>query len=247
MKNKKLLTILVSSFIALCLVVAGVVTVFSQLEKNPIGADDTTVKHSGKDTLVFRDTEFVTGNIITCSDEKLKDCVLLLNDQRGLREIYPSKYAPLFGETDTKYYYRNSGNIICEKITLEKSKYQRIAYSKQTFELPEFNLENIKKINVCYGNYYDSAAGHAIDGISDFFSAAVDGNCPIFNLMKYHEIDTVKDIKNFIYELNQTGNLEKTYEVWRKNSGKENIFFQVVFADSSIPCSLLFTKDAIFA
>ena len=247
MKNKKLLIILISSFVALCLVVGGVVAVFSQLEKNPIGEDDTLVKHSGKDTLVFRETEFVSGNIITADDERLKNCVLLLDDQRGNRNIYDSKYVPLFREVTTTYRYRNQGRIILEKTELEKSKYQRTAYSDKTFELPEIKVENIKKIGVFYGNYYDSTENYNIDGVSDFFAATVDGNCPTFNMMKCHEIDQAKDIREIVNEFNTTGALKSSYEKWSEISERENIFFRVYFFDDTIPFSLLFTKDAIYA
>ncbi|MBQ8782598.1 MAG: hypothetical protein IJZ57_02365 [Clostridia bacterium] len=247
MKNKKLTILLISVFVVLCIAVGTVAAVFSQLEENPIDPDDTVVKHSGENTLVFKDKEFVTGNIITASDEKLKDCVLVLNDQLGIKEIYPSKYAPLFGEVETRYYYRNSGNIICEKTAVSKSQYQRTAYSKQTFELPEFKLENIKKVNVCYGNYYDSTKNYTVDGVSDFFTATVDGDCPTFNLMKYKELSQGNEVRDFVNEFNRTGSLKEHYKLWSEDSGKENIFFQVFFIDSSVPCSLLFTKEAINA
>ncbi|MBP3327619.1 MAG: hypothetical protein J6L91_01785 [Clostridia bacterium] len=247
MKNKKLLIILISSFVALCLVVGGVVAVFSQLEKNPIGEDDTLVKHSGKDTLVFRETEFVSGNIITADDERLKNCVLLLDDQRGNRNIYDSKYVPLFREVTTTYRYRNQGRIILEKTELEKSKYQRTAYSDMTFELPEIKVENIKKIGVFYGDYYNSTEGYEIDGVSDFFSATVDADCPTFNMMKCHEIDQAKDIRDIVNEFNTTGALKESYKKWCKVSEKDNVFFRIYFFDDTIPFSLLFTEDAIFA
>lgn len=247
MKNKKLLIILISSFVALCLVVGGVAVFFSQLEKNPIGEDDTLVKHSGDDTLIFRETEFVSGNIVNSSDERLKDCVLLLDDQRGNRQIYSSKYVPIFKESATTYHYRNSGYIIIEKTETEKSKYRRTLYSKQAFDLPELKVENIKKIGVFYGNYYDSTENYNIDGVSDFFAATVDGNCPTFNMMKCHEIDQAKDIREIVNEFNTTGALKSSYEKWSEISGRENIFFRVYFFDDTIPFSLLFTKDAIYA
>lgn len=247
MKNKKLTFILIAAFLAVALAVGGIAAVYSQLEENPIGADNTIVKHKGDDILEFKDTEFKTGNIISADDESLKSCVLMLNDQLGIKEIYSSKYKPLFGEEETKYYYRNSGNIICEKTSVSKSAYERTAYSKQTFEMPDFKIENIKRINVCYGNYYNSTENYTINGVCDFFKATVDGDCPTFNIMKYHELSEEKEIRDFVNEFNRTGSLKEAYETWCENSGKENIFFQVVFADSSIPCSLLFTKEAINA
>ncbi|MBQ8228343.1 MAG: hypothetical protein IJZ88_04945 [Clostridia bacterium] len=247
MKNKKLTFMLLAGFVALALIVGGVAGVYSQLEPYPIGDDDTTVEHKGNDTLTFRNYEFKTGNFVISDNDSIKDCVLLLNDQLGIKEIYPSKYAPVFGEVKTRYYYRNSGNIICEKTATEKSQYQRTAYSKQTFEIPEIKLENIKKINVCYGSYYDSVSGYTVEGVSDFFAATVDGDCPKFNLMKYKELSEAKEIRDFVNEFNRTGSLKESYKLWSENSGKDNVFFQVFFIDSSIPCSLLFTKEAINA
>lgn len=247
MKNKKLIIILISAFAIICLVVGGVVAVFSQLEKNPIDEDDTIVRRSGNNALVFRDEKFVTGNILTANDESLKKCILMLNDQLGIKEVYASKYAPLSGEVKTRYYYRNSGNILYEKTTLEKSRYQRTAYSKQTFTLPSFKLENIKKINICYGSYYDSTNGYTIDGICDFFPATVDGDCPTFNIMKLRELSQEKEILDFVNEFKRTGSLKDSYNNWSEYYGKSNLFFQVFFADSSVPVSLLFTKEAINA
>ncbi len=247
MKNKKLLIILISSFAALCLVVGGVTVFFSQLEKNPIGADDTLVKIKSDDTLVFRETEFVSGNIVSTSNESLRNCVLLLDDQSGIRSVYTSKYAPLFKEENTTYQYRNNGNIVLEKTEVEKSQYQRTAYSKQTFELPELKVENIKKIGIFYGKYYDTTENYAIDGVSDFFAATVDGNCPTFNLMKFQEMDEANEIRDFVNEFNRTGSLEASHKKWCEVAEKDNIFFRVYFFDDEIPFSLLFTKDAIFA
>jgi hypothetical protein len=247
MKNKKLLITLISSFVALCLVVGGVAVFFSQLEKNPIGEDDTLVKQRGDDTLVFRETEFVSGNRVKATDEKLKDCVLLLDDQRGNKEIYSSKYAPVFKENNTTYYYRNSGYVILQKTEVEKSKYERTLYSTKTFDLPEFKTENIKKIGIFYGDYYDSTESYEIDGASDFFEATVDGDCPTFNLMKYQELDEANDIRDFVNEFNRTGSLEASHKKWCEISEKDNIFFRVYFFDDEVPFSLLFTKDAIYA
>ncbi len=247
MKNKKLTLMLIAGFAALAIIVSGVAVLFSQLEKNPIDKDDTLVKQKNDTTLTFRDTEFRTGNFVSASDERLKDCVLLLDDQRGIKEIYPTKYAPLSGEVTTRYYYRNSGNIIYEKTTLAKSEYKRTAYSRVDFVLPEFKIENIKKINVCYGNYYDNTEGFAVDGVCDFFAATVDGDCPSFNLMKHGEISDEKGIRDFINEFTRTGSLKNHYDTYCDHSGRDTVFFQVIFTDDILPCSLLFTKEAINA
>lgn len=245
MKNKKLTLILISSFVALCIVVGGVVAIFANLEKNPIGTDDTVVRRSGNDTVVFRDERFVTGNIVKAEDERLKNCVLLLSDQRGIKEVYSSKYAPLFGEVKTKYYFRNSGNIICEKTELEKSKYHTTAYAKKTFTLPELKAENIRRINICYGSYYSSTEKYAIDGVSDFFAATVDGRTPAFNLVKSAEIEDMPEIRLFLHEFNTTGALKENHQKWCERIEKENVFFQIQFADGDFPFSLLLTKEAI--
>lgn len=247
MKNKKLLITLISSFAALCLIVSGVAVFFSQLEENPIGEDDTLVEHRGDDTVIFRETEFVSGNRVKAEDERLKNCVLLLDDQRGNREVYSSKYAPLFKEKTTTYHYRNSGYVILEKTETEKSKYERTLYSTETFDLPELKAENIKKIGIFYGNYYDSTENYEIDGASDFFAATVDGDCPTFNLMKYQELDEAKEIRDFVNEFNRTGSLKESHEKWCEISEKDNIFFRVYFTDDNLPFSLLFTKAAIYA
>ncbi len=247
MKNKKLLTILISSFVALCLVVGSVAVIFSQLEKNPIGADDTLVKFTGENTLTFRETEFVSGNIVSANDERLKDCVLLLDDQSGIRKIFTSKYAPLFKEDNTTYQYRNSGSIVLETTEVEKSQYLRRAFSNDNFVMPEFKKENIKKIGIFYGKYYDSTENYTIDGVSDFFAATVDGNCPTFNLMKFQEMDEANEIRDFVNEFNRTGSLEESHKKWCKVAEKDNVFFRIYFIDDSIPFSLLFTKDAIYA
>ena len=173
--------------------------------------------------------------------------MLLLDDQSGIREIFTSKYAPLFKEVNTTYQYRNSGTIVLEKTETEKSKYQRTAFSTQTFELPEFKKENIKKIGIFYGKYYDSTENYTINGVSDFFAATVDGNCPTFNIMKFQEMDEANEIRDFVNEFNRTGSLKESHKKWCEISGKDNIFFRIYFTDDSIPFSLLFTEDVIYA
>ncbi len=247
MKNKKLPVIFISGFIALAVIVGAVAGIFSQLEKYPIGENDTIVRQSSDDTLTFNKTEFRTGGIVSASDEKLKNCVLMLNDQRGIEEIYPSVYKPLFRKPDTKYYYRNSGHIICTETLIEKSMYQRTAYSDTTFTLPELRVENIRRINVCFGDYYDSTDKYVVDGVCDFFAATVDGNCPKFNIVKHAEIEDPTMISAFLNEFNSTGSLTNEYNTWCESTGRKNTFFQVFFADGDFPCTLLFTKEAINA
>lgn len=244
MKKSKLIIILVSVFAVVAIIIGTVVGIYSQLEKNPVSEGEPLVKVVDENTLGYNEKTYKSGDIVTVKDEKLSQCLLLLDKQMSEDEIFSSKYAPLFSkEEKVEYFLRDLGNLIVEKKTLGKSKYENKAYSAETYTLPELDEKNIKHIQVCYGNYYDEVK-NPIEGFASGVSAVIDGNCPVFDLKIYAGIDTEQGIKDFIREFETTGGLEASYKKWSQHSGKENVFFKVVFFED-IPCSLVFTKDAI--
>lgn len=244
MKKSKLRIILIAVFVVIAIAVGSVAAVYSQLEENPV-TDGKIVKHIDDNTIEYGEKTFKKGNTVTVSDKRLSECLLMLDANSGVVEIYDSKYAPLIEkEEKTNYYLRHLSEIIVEKNTLSKSNYTRSAYSANTYTLPELKAENIKRIQVCFGDYYDSAE-NVIDSFSSGVAATVEGDCPVFDIRAFHELSDEKEIKNFVREFDKTGGLEDLYDYWSEQSGRENIFFKVVFYDNDFPCSLLFTKDAI--
>ena len=245
MKKSKLIIIITAAIVAVSLNVAGIVFVTSNLEKNNMSANDPLLKRVNSTTLEYNGTRFEKGGTVTVKDKSLSQCLLIVDKDYVSKELFTSRYAPLFEkEQKTNYYLRKRGNVILEKNTLAKSEYTRYAYTKATYELPELKTENIKNIDVCYGDFYDKTS-HIIDDFAIGVAATVDGDCTVFNSRRYHEIDNGKEIEEFVTEFRKTGGLENFYKKWSDASGKDNIFFKVEFFKEDLPCSLLFTKDAI--
>ncbi len=245
MKKSKLVILIVSIFVVIGIAIGGVTYIYSNLEKNNV-FNGELLKLVDENTVKYSDNEYKKGEIVKVEDKKLSKCLLLLDGNSGVTEIFTSKYAPLFEkEEKTQYYLREIGNIIVEKQTHSKSDYSYSAYSKKTFSLPEFKIENIKRVQVCFGDYYDQKK-NVINDFAKGVSATVDGYCSVFNIREYAEINDEKELRRFVSEFDSTNGLEEVYKYWSKHSGRENVFFQVIFTDDDLPCSLLFTKDAIF-
>ncbi len=246
MKKSKLIILIVSVFLAVSIIVGSVAFVYSRLEENDV-FDGKLVKVSSDSELVYGDKTFKKGETVKVTDPQLQDCVLLLDKSSGVMEVFTSKYAPLFEkEKKTNYYLRHRGGIIVKKDTVSKSQYVYSAYSDKQYSLPELNINNIKKIKVCFGDYYDQKK-NVIDGFASGVAYSVEGDSSVFNIRKYYEFSEETEYRSFLSELERTGGLESLYKYWCEQSGRDNIFFEVIFVDDEIPCSLLFTKDAIKA
>ncbi len=246
MKKSKLITLVVSVFLVVAIIIGSVVFVYSNLEKNDV-FDGKLVKTSSDSELIYNDKTYKKGATVTVNDQRLQDCVLMLDQYSSTMEVFTSKYAPLFEkEEKTNYYLRHLGELIVKKETHSKSNYSYSAYSTESYTLPDLKIENIKRIQVCFGDYYDKKK-NVIDDFATGVAYTVDGKSSVFNIREYYEFADEKEVKGFLSEFERTGGLEDLYKFWCKHSGRDNIFFEVVFLDDDIPCTLLFTKDAIKA